>query len=79
MKKYKISESNLKEFWGWFGKKKPQSLQQIINSDPVLRKIDRDISDKMDSQIPYLLKIKKERPEDWDWMVKSGLVSNDLK
>ena len=79
MKKYKISESNLKEFWGWFGKKKPQSLQQIISSDPVLKQIDKEIEATMDSQIPYLLKIKKERPEDWDWMVKSGLVSNDLK
>jgi hypothetical protein len=79
MKKYKISESKLNEFWGWFGKKKPQSLQQVVDNDPVLKKIDREIQDVIDSQVPYLLKVKKERPEDWAWMVKSGLVPKDLK
>ena len=38
MKKYKISESKLNEFWGWFGKKKPQSLQKVIDNDPELKK-----------------------------------------
>ena len=36
MKKYKISESKLNEFWGWFGKKKPQSLQKVIDNDTFL-------------------------------------------
>ena len=79
MKKYKISENNLNEFWGWFGKKKPQTLQQVISSDPVLKKIDREIQATMDSQVPYLLKIKREEPETWAWMLKAGLVTNDLK
>lgn len=44
MKKYKISKSNLKEFFGWFGKKKkPKDLQQIIDNDPILQQIDADI------------------------------------
>jgi hypothetical protein len=79
MKKYKISENNLNEFWGWFGKKKPQSLQQVLDNDPVLKKIDREIQATMDSQVPYLLKVKRERPEDWAWMVKAGLVPKDFK
>ena len=45
-KKYKISESNLKEFFGLFGKKdKPKQIQHIIDNDPVLKKLDRDIGD----------------------------------
>ena len=33
MKKYKISKSNLKEFFGWFGKKNvPNKLQTIIDN-----------------------------------------------
>lgn len=79
MKRYKISKENLNEFWGWFGKKKPQTLQQIVDNDPVLKKIDREIQNTIDSQVPYLLKIKKEKPEDWAWMVKAGLVPKDLK
>ena len=45
MKKYKISKSNLKEFFGFFGKKKkPKDLQQVIYDDPILKKIDADIA-----------------------------------
>lgn len=71
-------------FWGviavWYflNKKKPQSLQQVLDNDPVLKKIDREIQATMDSQVPYLLKVKRERPEDWAWMVKAGLVPQDF-
>jgi hypothetical protein len=45
MPKYKISKSNLKEFFGLFGdKKKPKDLQTIIDNDPVLKKLDADIA-----------------------------------
>jgi hypothetical protein len=45
MPKYKISKSNLKEFFGWFGKKKkPKDLQSVIDNDPVLKKLDADIA-----------------------------------
>jgi hypothetical protein len=45
MPKYKISKSNLKEFFGWFGKsKKPKDLQTVIDNDPQLKKIDADIA-----------------------------------
>ena len=45
MPKYKISKSNLKEFFGFFGKKnKPKDLKTIIDNDPVLKKLDADIA-----------------------------------
>ena len=45
MPKYKISKSNLKEFFGWFGdKKKPKDLQAVIDNDPQLKKIDAEIA-----------------------------------
>jgi hypothetical protein len=79
MKKYKISESKLNEFWGWFGKKKPQNLQNVIDNDPELKKIDQEIKDLIDSQTPILLRIKKNRPDHWKIMVQKGLVPADLK
>ena len=79
MKRYKISESNLNEFWGWFGKKKPQSLQQVVDNDPVLKKIDSEIQDIFGSSKPFLLKMKKEKPQVWDLLVKGNLVPKDLK
>ena len=50
MAKYKISKSNLKEFFGFFGKKKkPKDLQQVIDNDPILKKLDADI-EKLNQQ-----------------------------
>lgn len=79
MKKYKISESKINEFWGWFGQKKPQTLQSVIDKDPVLKKLDKEIEDLRDKQIPILLRIKQNNPEDWKWMVEKGLVPANLK
>jgi hypothetical protein len=46
MPKYKISKSNLKEFFGWFGKKnKPKDLQSLIDNDPQLKAIEKRIKD----------------------------------
>lgn len=46
MPKYKISKSNLKEFFGWFGKKnKPKDLQTLIDNDPELQKLDKELKD----------------------------------
>lgn len=45
-KKYKISRKNLNEFFSFFGKKKaPDEIRKIIDNDPVLKKLDRDIGD----------------------------------
>jgi hypothetical protein len=46
MPKYKISKSNLKEFFGWFGKNnKPKDLQTLIDNDPELQKLDKELKD----------------------------------
>jgi hypothetical protein len=58
MKRYKISKENLNEFWGWFGKKKPQTMQQVIDNDPVLNKLDAELADINKSYIPKLKKMQ---------------------
>jgi hypothetical protein len=74
MAKYKIKKENLNEFWGLFGKKKPQSLQQVIDSDPVLNKLDDELYDINRNYIPRLQKIKDNDAESWKQLVKYGLV-----
>ena len=45
-KKYKISRKNLNEFFSFFGKKKaPDEIRKIIDNDPILKKLDKDIGD----------------------------------
>ena len=64
MAKYKISKSNLKEFFGWFGKKKkPKDLEKIINDDPVLKQLDADverINQKFGKLDPERIKLLKK-------------------
>lgn len=80
MKKYKISKENLNEFWGWFGKKKPKTLQQVIDSDPVLNKLDDELYDINRSYIPKIKKMREEKPELFDTLLKMGLINlDDLK
>jgi len=63
MKRYKISESKLNEFWGWFGKKKPQTIQQVIDNDPVLKQLDKELENIATSYIPRFKQMKKEDPK----------------
>ena len=77
MKRYKISKENINEFWGWFGKKKPTNLQTVIDNDPVLNKLDKEIGDIQKSYIPKLKKFKKEDPENFYKLVKAGLIDLD--
>ena len=45
-KKYKISKKNLNEFFSFFGKKQtPDEIRKIIDNDPILKKLDKDIGD----------------------------------
>ena len=77
MKKYKISKSNLKEFFGLFGKKKPQTLQSIIDADPVLQKLKADV-DKLNYKYkPEIDKLKKDKPEMFKMFQDWGLLPND--
>ena len=79
MKKYKISKSNLKEFFGLFGKKKQQTLQQIIDADPVLQKLDDEMGDIVKSFAPRVRKIADEQPELFKKWVKLGIIDKDFK
>ena len=46
MARYKISKKNVNEFFGLFGKKKkPKSVDDLIKSDTVLQKLDKEIED----------------------------------
>ena len=79
MKKYKISKSNLKEFWGMMGKKKPQSLQAIIDSDPIMKKLDAEMMGIAKDFIPKLRKIRDEQPELFKKMQDKGIIDRDFK
>lgn len=79
MKKYKISKSNLKEFFGLFGKKKPQTLQSIIDADPVMKKLDDEMEDIAKTFIPRIRKIKDKQPELFKKMQDLGIIDKDFK
>jgi hypothetical protein len=80
MAKYKIAKENLNEFWGLFGKSKPKTMQQVIDDDPILKKLDGELYDINRSYIPKLKKIKDNDPEGWKKLVKYGLVDpSDFK
>jgi len=79
MKKYKISETKLNEFWGWFGKKKPNKLQNVIDNDPVLRKLDDELQDMIGSFYPHLKKIQKEDPKMFKYLKDNGFIGPDFK
>jgi hypothetical protein len=74
MKRYKISESKLNEFWGWFGKKKPQTMQQVIDNDPVLKQLDKELEDIATSYIPRFKQMKKEDPKLFKKMQDMGII-----
>jgi hypothetical protein len=45
-KKYKLSEGNVFKFFGLFGSKdKPKTIQQVIDNDPKLKALDRQMAD----------------------------------
>jgi hypothetical protein len=79
MKRYKISESKLNEFWGLFGKKKPETIQQIIDDDPILKKLDAELADINQSYVPRLRQMKKEDPKLFKKMQDMGIIGKDFK
>ena len=74
MAKYKIAKESLNEFWGWFGKKKPKTMQQVIDDDPILKKLDGELYDINRNYVPKLQKIKNTDPDNWKMLVRYGLV-----
>lgn len=60
MPKYKISKSNIREFFNFFGKKnKPKDIQSLIDNDPILQSIDKRIADR---------RKKYEKDDDPEWI-----------
>jgi|LakMenEpi03Aug12_release.lakeMendotaPanAssembly.Ray.scaffolds.fasta_scaffold02084_13 hypothetical protein len=80
MKKYKLSEGNINEFWELFFKKKktPYEIQKIVDNDPILKKLQADY-DKIDASTgPILHNIKSRNPEIYDKLAKIGLVPKNI-
>ena len=60
MARYKISNENINEFFGLFGKKKkPKSIDDLINNDPILQKLDKEIGDLNQKADKYLKQDKE--------------------
>jgi hypothetical protein len=67
MPKYKISKKYLIEFFGLFGKRKEdrqEKINQIIDNDPILKKLDKQVGDinraarkRLEKTDPELLKL----------------------
>jgi hypothetical protein len=78
MPKYKISKSNLKEFFGLFGKKNPpEKIQKIIDNDPTLQKLRADYKKVNDKFKPRIDKIKDEDPELFKILQDAGMIPKD--
>ena len=54
-------------------------MEKLIENDPEIKKIDEEIRDLVDSQLPILLRLKKEHPDLWKLAVEKGLVGANLK
>jgi hypothetical protein len=60
MARYKISNENINEFFGLFGKKKkPKSIDDLIKNDPILQKLDKEIGDLNQKADKYLKQDKE--------------------
>jgi hypothetical protein len=78
MPKYKISKSNLREFFGLFGKKNPpEKIQKIIDNDPTLQKLRADYKKVNDKFKPRIDKIKDEDPELFKILQDAGMIPKD--
>ncbi len=58
---------------------KKSKLEKLIENDPEIKKIDQEMRDLVDSQLPILLRLKKEHPDLWKIAVEKGLVGPNLK
>ena len=58
---------------------KKSKLEALIENDPEIKKIDQEMRDLVDSQLPILLRLKKEHPDLWKIAVEKGLVGPNLK
>jgi hypothetical protein len=76
MPKYKISKSNLKEFFGILKKKKtPDEIQKLVDTDPVLQRLQRDLRVINSRNEDYLEKLKITNPKIYQTLKNSGMIS----
>lgn len=76
MPKYKISKSNLKEFFGLIKRKKtPEEIEKLIDNDPVLKKLQSDLRSINDKSKVHLDKVKIENPKLYKWLQDTGMIT----
>lgn len=76
MKRYKISKENLNEFLGFLVKKKtPAEIQNLIDNDPILQKLQKDAREINDKTKDYFDKLKTRNPELYNWVKKTGMIN----
>ena len=77
MKKYKISKKNLKEFFGFFTKKvkTPAEIQKLIDNDPVLQRLEKDMRAINDKSKDYFDKLKVSNPKLYKWAKDTGMIN----
>ena len=76
--KYKISKSNLKEFF-WTMKKAnpPEKIQKMIQDDPVLQQLRADMVKINNKYEDDFERMKKEYPHYYEMMVKAGIIDEE--
>ncbi len=76
--KYKISKSNISEFFGFLGKAKtPDKLQKIIDNDPILQKLSADIKKINAKYGDDIDRMKVEDPETFKMLQNVGMIPKD--
>lgn len=76
MPKYKISKSNLKEFFGFIKRKQtPQEIEKLIDNDPVLQKLQKDLRAINDKSTDYTDKLKVTNPKLYKWLEDNGMIN----
>jgi phage host-nuclease inhibitor protein Gam len=54
-------------------------MQQIIDDDPILKKLDAELADINQSYVPRLRQMKKEDPRLFKKMQDMGIIGKDFK
>ena len=76
MKKYKISKKNLKEFFGFlFKKKTPAEIQKLVDDDPVLQKLQKDLKVINAKNQNYMDDLKTKNPKLYKWLDDNGMIN----
>jgi hypothetical protein len=78
MPKYKISKGYLKEFFGFIGRKKtPKEIQNLVDTDPVLQKLQNDLKGINSKNQEYFDKLKIKNPKLYNWLQDNGMINKD--